>query len=85
MYTPRCDSRKDAAYMIKRLQKLPKPCAIYSKSDNDAAWLFNVCMDAKLRVPEDIAILGTDDNRLIVRIKQFHYPVFGTRPQNNRL
>ena len=56
---------KDAAYMIKRLQKLPKPCAIYSKSDNDAAWLFNVCMDANLRVPEDIAILGTDDNRLI--------------------
>jgi len=56
---------KDAAYMIKRLRKLPKPCAIYSKSDNDAAWLFNVCMDANLRVPEDIAILGTDDNRLI--------------------
>ena len=57
--------RKDADYMVKCLQKLPKPCAIYTKSDNDAAWLFNVCMDAKLRVPEDIAILGTDDNRLI--------------------
>ena len=58
-------SPQDATYMAKRLQKLPKPCAIYTKSDNDAAWLFNVCMDTNLRVPEDIAILGTDDNRLI--------------------
>ena len=58
-------SPKDVGYMVKRLQKLPKPCAIYTKSDNDAAWLFNVCMDADMRVPEDIAILGTDDNKLI--------------------
>jgi LacI family transcriptional regulator len=56
---------KDPVHMAKRLKKLPKPCAIYTKSDNDAAWLFNVCMDTNLRVPEEIAILGTDDNRLI--------------------
>ena len=58
-------SARDVAKMAKHLLKLPKPCAIYTKSDNDAAWLFNVCIDAKLRIPEDIAILGTDDNRLI--------------------
>ena len=56
---------QDAAYITKRLKQLPKPCAIYTKSDYDSAWLSNLCMDAGLRVPEDIAILGADDNRLI--------------------
>jgi LacI family transcriptional regulator len=56
---------QDAAYIAKRLKELPKPCAIYTKSDYDSVWLSNLCMDAGLRVPDDIAILGADDNRLI--------------------
>ena len=56
---------QDAAYITKRLKALPKPCAIYTKSDYDSVWLSNLCMAAGLRVPDDIAILGADDNRLI--------------------
>jgi LacI family transcriptional regulator len=61
------DSKRpqDASYMTERLHALPKPCAIYTKSDYDSVWLSDLCMAAGLRVPDDIAILGADDNRLI--------------------
>ena len=56
---------QDGAYMTERLLALPKPCAIYTKSDYDSAWIANLCFDADLKVPDDIAILGADDNLLI--------------------
>jgi len=51
--------------MIERLRSLPRPTAIFSMSDLDAAWLLNVCLQGGLKVPEDIAILGVDNNTLI--------------------
>jgi LacI family transcriptional regulator len=51
--------------VVRQLQTLPRPCAIFSKSDLDAAWLLNACLEAELKVPEDIAILGVDNNSLI--------------------
>ncbi len=56
---------QDAVYITQRLMDLPKPCAIYTKSDYDSAWIANLCFEAGLRVPDDIAILGADDNLLI--------------------
>lgn len=63
----RLDAKRpqDAAFITTRLRALPKPCAVYTKSDYDSAWILNVCMDAGLRVPEDVAILGADNNLLI--------------------
>lgn len=58
-------SPQDAAYITERLKELPKPMAIYTKSDYDSAWIANLCYDAGLRVPDDISILGADDNPLI--------------------
>ncbi|HAV12205.1 MAG TPA: hypothetical protein DCX06_01745 [Opitutae bacterium] len=56
---------QDAAYITGRLLELPKPCAVYTKSDYDSAWIANLCYDAGLKVPDDVAILGADDNPLI--------------------
>ena len=56
---------QDATYIRGRLMELPKPCAIFTKSDYDSAWIANLCYEAGLRVPDDIAILGADDNPLI--------------------
>ncbi len=58
-------SPQDAAYITARLLDLPKPCAIYTKSDYDSAWIADLCYNADLRVPDDVAILGADDNPLI--------------------
>ncbi|MGJ8654654.1 MAG: substrate-binding domain-containing protein [Opitutaceae bacterium] len=56
---------QDGAYITKQLKALPKPCAIYTKSDYDSAWISSLCLSADIKVPDDIAILGADDNTLI--------------------
>lgn len=56
---------QDVVYMTGQLMALPKPCAIYTKSDYDTAWLLNLCLSAGLEVPDEVALLGADDNVLI--------------------
>ena len=56
---------QDGSAILKKLSKLPRPCAIFCKSDYDAAWLSDLCLSAEIRIPEDIAILGVDNNALI--------------------
>lgn len=56
---------QDTNYITQRIKALPKPCAIYAKSDYDAAWILNLCLSAGIRVPDEIAILGADNNALI--------------------
>jgi len=56
---------RDGDHVTERLRQLPKPCAVCAKSDYDAAWLLSLCLDADIRVPEQVAILGVDDNPLI--------------------
>jgi LacI family transcriptional regulator len=44
------------------LRRLPKPCAVFAHSDNPGAQLIEICGRHGLRVPEDIAVLGVDDD-----------------------
>ncbi|MEM1221870.1 MAG: DNA-binding transcriptional regulator [Verrucomicrobiota bacterium] len=57
--------QQDTSSILDQLLKLPKPCAVYAKSDYDAAWILNLCLGAGLQVPDDVALLGADDNALI--------------------
>ena len=49
------------------LRRLPKPCAILAHSDNPGARLIEICVQHGLRVPEDLAVLGVDDDPLFCR------------------
>ena len=51
--------------LARRLAKLQKPVAVFAYSDNDASRVLNACRDAHIDVPEEVAILGVDDNELI--------------------
>lgn len=53
------------------LARLPKPVALFAYNDQDAARLLSLCLEAGWRVPDDVAILGVDNNRLICE----HQPV----------
>jgi LacI family transcriptional regulator len=44
---------------------LPKPCAVYASCDNWARVLITFCAMMGLRVPEDIAVVGTDNDPLV--------------------
>jgi len=51
--------------MAKWLEQLPKPIAIMACTDDRARDLVEACEIAGLNVPEDVAILGVDNDRLV--------------------
>lgn len=52
-------------WLIKALKKLPKPVAIFAQNDEFAAELIEACMDGELPVPEEVAVLGVRNDKLI--------------------
>lgn len=50
------------------LLTLPKPTGIFCPQDNKAAELLDICRHAKLNVPEDLCILGVDNDELTARL-----------------
>ena len=52
-------------FLRPRLQNIPKPAAIFAFHDIDASTLLDACATESLTVPDEIAILGTDNNELI--------------------
>lgn len=58
-------AEQDAAALSGFLAELPKPAAIFAAWDGRAADVIHAAHKARLRVPEDISILGVDDDDLI--------------------
>jgi LacI family transcriptional regulator len=58
-WTAKCD------FLEHRLRAIPKPAGVFAFRDADAANVLDACDDAGLEVPEEIAILGADNNELI--------------------
>ncbi len=53
--------RFDAGTVIGKLKHSPRPLGVMTRDDHDAATLIDLCQQAGLRVPEDIAIIGVGD------------------------
>jgi LacI family transcriptional regulator len=51
-------------HLHKWLHGLPRPCAVFAHSDSAAAYIVTTCLRTGLRVPDDISVLGVDDNPL---------------------
>ena len=47
------------------LRKLPKPVAVMAVNDDTAAKVLQAARDAKLRVPQAVAVLGSDNDELV--------------------
>ena len=47
------------------LRKLPKPVAVMAVNDDTAANVLQAARDAKLRVPQAVAVLGSDNDELV--------------------
>jgi len=54
------------------LKHLSKPAAIYAGDDLLGAYLVEACRHLKIRVPEDMAILGTDNDDLYGQLRTPH-------------
>ena len=53
------------ASLTRWLVSLPRPCGIFAVHDYRAQFLIEACQEAGLRVPEDIAVVGMDNNEAI--------------------
>ena len=52
-------------WLVKLLQDAPKPLAIMAQNDDSAIMVLYACIDAGISVPEEVAVLGADNNPLI--------------------
>ena len=54
------------ATLMRDLSAAPKPLGVMAFNDYDAALVEDACLDAGLRVPDDVGIVGVDNNDLVV-------------------
>lgn len=56
---------EDHAHLLEWLKRLPKPAAVMAACDFRAAQVSEACAEAGLRIPEQVALLGVDNDELI--------------------
>jgi len=49
----------------RKLSSLPRPLGLMAANDVNAIAVTTACLEAGLRVPEDVAVLGVDDSRIV--------------------
>lgn len=73
-YSPRIDDIEEAQKarqtMGKWLKKLPKPAAVFCSNDVPARDLADVCLELGISVPEEVAILGVDNDFVECRLSR---------------
>jgi len=52
-------------WLVKQLKALPKPAGILAQSDNRAYRLIEACELAGIRVPEELAVVGVDNDEFV--------------------
>ena len=58
-------TRRNAAALRAFLRGLPKPCAVFAAFDAIARETADACAAAGLRVPDDVVVLGCDDDPIV--------------------
>ena len=59
------DRTSDMIALAQWLARLPKPAAVMAAWDNRATNVIEACRSARLKIPEQIALLGIDDDELL--------------------
>ena len=79
-YLPKKNGKPDEETLAVFLSKLEKPAAVFAAWDGRAADVLHAARIANLKVPDDIAVLGTDDDALIC--EHTHPPLSSVRPDS---
>ena len=64
----RCGAEAGEAEVVSWLRGLPKPAAVLAGNDEAGLRLTNLCRSAGVGVPEDVAILGVDNDELLCEL-----------------
>ncbi|QGJ70961.1 Transcriptional regulator [Planctomycetales bacterium 10988] len=52
-------------WLMRRLQTLPKPLAVFAMRDVEAVEVIEACLAAGLHIPDEVAVLGVDNTETI--------------------
>jgi len=69
--------RAQNAWLKRMLHALPKPLGVFCYSDYDAAKIETICLEAGYAIPDDIAVLGVDNDPLVC--ENIHIPLTSVR------
>lgn len=61
----RLSSAPDSRQLVRWLKSLPKPIALFCANDLRGLQVIMVCGNAKIAVPQEVAVLGVDNDTLI--------------------
>ncbi len=60
--------RDQARKLSNALRDAPKPLAVFCATDEDGRHFVEICRRGEIRVPEEVAVLGVDDDRMLCEI-----------------
>lgn len=69
-YDPSFDLTAEMQSLVDLLRRLPRPVAIMGCYDFKAQQLLDACRQLEISVPEEVAVLGVDDDRLICELSE---------------
>ncbi|MCI0499075.1 MAG: DNA-binding transcriptional regulator [Planctomycetales bacterium] len=61
------DWARSRKQLISTLRSIPKPFAVFTYNDSVGAEIVDACLDANLLVPEQVAVLGVDNDQTVCR------------------
>jgi LacI family transcriptional regulator len=64
----RWSRRRGEESLVSWLRKLPKPCGLLASTDQYAFHLAGLCQENGIRIPEDILLLGVDNDELVCEL-----------------
>lgn len=64
--TPTFTARHCVELLTRQLAASPQPLAVFTENDDFALLVFDACARAKLKVPEDVALLGCGNDPMVV-------------------
>lgn len=64
-YSDTYKNQDDIEKLAKWLKKLPKPAAMLTCTDDRGLQVLNACRNVEIKVPEEIAIVGVDNDDLV--------------------
>ena len=59
---------KTVINISKWLKTLPRPLCVFACNDDRGVYILEVCKIAGLKVPEEIAVLGVDNDELVCNL-----------------
>ena len=66
--TPRRNSDTDQKKLTAWLKSLPKPVCIFACNDDRAIYILEACKSSNINVPEEVAVLGVDNDELVCNL-----------------